>query len=392
MLVVIPAFIGSEYVGASVSLRSTAELRIAEDSAILHQMNYQVLFDSLPIGAAVFRPAVAADGGPDGYIVEANAALKKTTEGIPLPYTEPCSVVWPSFARQEKLRDGISQVASGALNAKCEFFSPALGKHLDVSLAPLPGGRVLAMVADQTDARIHEKQVLELNDQLHRTIAHQSDFIAKLIDDVQHFNQATADIVECHLEQISQLLPQLPDAAAPLIADALAALYRTLHQMLRYHNVANLPFKELSLVYPAEIVTRLVESLSNRYPDITFHVGSLPAVVASQEVLASILEQLVAMLARLPVTAAPARVEVGSQANFLDTTLYVAGWGFDTEQLFIEIPEEKQSLDWTHTSDLDMAPVRRMVTKHGGDLCIAQTEDRLGVQLSFTIGAPTSPT
>ena len=244
------------------------------------------------------------------------------------------------------------------------------------------------MVSDQTELRINEHKVLALNDQLQRTLAGQSKHMANILEDIQHFNQATADIVETHLEQLRQVIPKLKEDDAAVLSAVSAGLYQNLNQMLRYHNVANMPFSETSLLYPAEVVTRLLEALGNRFPDICFQVGSLPGVVANREVLTSILEQLMVSLAQLPVIDGPGRIAVGSHRDFLSTNITVSGWGFDSGQIFLETPAERQKLDWTITSDLDLATARRMVTKHGGDLFIGPTEDSAGVELSFSIGSP----
>lgn len=389
VLYVTPAFDGCKYIGAIIVVRSTEDVRTAEDSSIYYQMHYQILFDSLPIGAAVFRPAIAADGGADAYIVTANPALKKAVDGLPLPFNEPCSVAWPSFMQQTALRTAMADAATSGTPVRAEFFSPAIGKSLEVYLTQLPAGRILCMLIDQTEQRMSEQKVLALNDQLQRTLAGQSHYVHAVLEDIQHFNQAIADIVETHLESIRTVIAKVPAKDAEELSVASSGLYQSLNQMLRYHNVANLPFKDSALVYPSEVVARLLEPLGNRFPAISFSIAALPGVVASREILASIVEQLMVSLAQLPVETAPGRIEVGSQQDFTATSITVSGWGFDTSSIFIEIPPEKQPLDWTLTSDLDLAPVRQMITKHGGQLYIAPTPDGLGVELSFSVGSPT---
>ncbi|KVP39755.1 PAS domain-containing protein [Burkholderia ubonensis] len=388
MLIATPAFQDGRFIGFAILLRSSHELRLAEESAIMHQQNYQVLFDSLQIGVAVFRPAVASDGGPDWYVTETNVAFKRLLEGLVMPYTEPASVVWPSFLAQDRLRDGISQVLAGAPTYRCELFSPALGKHFEVSLSAMPAGRMLAMFADLTDVRIHEQQVLALNDQLQRNLTQQSEYLQSVLDDIINYHQAVTDVSEAQLERILGVVSDLPSGCTE-INEACSELYRLLHYVSRYHNTFNLSYRDNALVYPAEVVTRLLVSLTNRYPDITFNLGSLPGLVASPEVLTCIIEQLMVSLATLPRAEGAARIEVGGHGDFLSTGIYVAAWGFDFTPLFIEIPEEMLPLDWTLTSDLNLAVVRRMVTEHGGSLCLGPSGDNLGVKLSFTIGTPT---
>lgn len=383
-----PAFNDETFEGFIIVVRNTADVQSAVNSAIYYQMHYQILFDTVPIGVGVFRPSIASDGSVDGYMLESNAAFKKAVEGMTLPVNEPLSTVWPTFFQQDALRDAFSETLSTGHPVRCDFFSPALGKHFEGVLAPLPGGRLLGMVTDQTELRLNEHKVLALNDQLQRTLAGQSKHMANILEDIQHFNQATADIVETHLEQLRQVIPKLNEEDAEVLSTVSAGLYQNLNQMLRYHNVANMPFNETALLHPAEVVTRLLEALGNRFPDICFQVGSLPGVVANREVLTSILEQLMVSLAQLPVLDGPARIAVGSHRDFLSTNITVSGWGFDSGQIFLETPTERQKLDWTITSDLDLATARRMVTKHGGDLYIGPTEDGTGVELSFSIGSP----
>lgn len=289
---------------------------------------------------------------------------------------------------QQKLRDTISASIGSGKPVRCDFFSPALGKHIEVSFAQLPGGRILCMVIDQTELRLNEQKVLALNDQLQRTVSKHTEVVTRLLDDIQNFNQATADVVEMHLDELKRLMPELPEEAAATVNTAACGLYQCLNQMLRYHNVAHLPFKETSLVHPAEVVTRLLEPVGNRFPEVAFAIGSLPGVVSNREILANVIEQLMVSLAQLPVDAPPGRIEISSQLDFLSTNISVSGWGFDTSSIFLETPAERQLLDWTLTSDLDLATVRRIVVKHGGELYIGPTTDGEGVELSFSIGTP----
>lgn len=247
---------------------------------------------------------------------------------------------------------------------------------------------MLCILLDQTELRMNEKNVLGLSDQLQRTITTHAIYMSRVLEDIQNFNQATADMVEAHLDELKELAQKLPDNEAAVVTATAGGLYKCLSQMLRYHNVGHLPFKETVLLFPSEVVTRLLEPLGNRFPEVAFSVGSLPGVVSNREVLTNILEQLMVTLAGLPVDAAPGRIEVSSQPDFLTTNITVSGWGFDTSPVFLETPGERQALDWMLTSDLDLATVRSMVAKHGGELFIGPTPDGAGVELSFSIGSP----
>ena len=390
VLYITPSFHENEYLGAIIVIRSTADVRNAENASIYYQMHYNVLFDTLPIGVAVFRPSIAADGGADGYLQTVNPALRKIAEGIPLPFNEPCSSVWPSFTQQSKLREAISTAVGNGTPVRSEFFSPALGKHLEVILAQLPGGRILCMVVDHTELRMNEQKVLALSDQYQRTVVNHTEYVRKVLEDIQSFNQVTADVVEMHLDEIKRLIPDVPAEVGAVLHDAACGMYLCLNQMLKYHNVAHLPFKETTLVHPAEVVTRLLEPVGNRFPEVSFSIGSLPGVVSNREILANIIEQLMVSLASLPVETPPARIEVSSRRDFLSTNITVSGWGFDTSPIFFETPTERHLMDWTVTSDLDLATTRRIVGTHGGEVFIGPTTDGAGVELSFSIGTPTA--
>jgi PAS domain-containing protein len=387
ILIAMPAFRDGQYVGHTVGFRSSTEIRLAEESAILHQHNYQVLFDNLMSGVSVCRLAVSSDGGPDAYVVEANPAFKRMMDGLPIPYTEPCSVAWPSFTSHDKLRDGIAKVTSGEPNYHCQIFFPELGKYFHVILAALSAGRFLLIFKDQTDVRSHEQQVLALNDRMQRNLAHQSKYLTGLLDDIDHFHLAAWDITEAQLEQVSKVVPNVPAPWAETLAEACTQLYRLTSQFNRYHTARSLPYQATALVQPAEIVARQLETLENRFPDITFHVGKLPAVVASPEVLDIIIGRILVTLASQRHDEA-ARIAVDSLGGFLTTGICVEATGLDCSGLFIEIPPDTQPLDWTLTSDLELATVRRMVTEHGGELLIGPAEHGDGVRLSVTIGSP----
>lgn len=388
VLYVSPAFVGEKYKGCIFVIRSTADVQQAEDTVIYYQMHYQVLFDSLPVGAAEFRPAIAADGGVDGYMTLANTTIRRMLEGVPLPFQDPCSVVWPTFLQQNQLRDTIAKALTGTPIVRCEFFSPVLGKNFEVILSPLPGGRLLALVTDLTEPRMNEQKVLALSDQLQKTIASHAACMEKLQQDIQHFNQASVDLIETHLEQVGEVIEKIGEPEATMLCQASAGLHQTLNQSIKYYNVASLPFKRTGLIYPEELIARTLELLENRFPHISFEIGRLPGIVANRDILADILEQLLVSLARLPVQGDQARIEVGSCSDFIKTYLTISGWGFDTSPIFIETPTEQQLLDWTLTSDLDLAPVRAMISMHGGELLIGPTADNLGVQLAFSIGSP----
>ena len=387
ILIAMPSFRDGQYVGHTIGFRSSSELRLAEESAILHQHNYQVMFDNLNCGVAVCRLAVSGDGGPDAYIVEANQSFKRMMDGLPLPYTEPCSVAWPSFSSHDKLRQGIGRVTSGEQTYRCQIFLPELGKHFDVILAALTAGRFLLIFNDQTDVRSHEQQVLALNDRMQRNLSHQSTYLASLLDDIDHFHMAVADLSEAQLDRILKAVTNIEPPWAEEISQATTELYRVSSQFHRYHNALGLPYRATALVHPTEIVTRVLEKLENRYPDVKFFVRKLPAVVASPEVLTSIIERILVTLAGQPHGGA-ARITIEGVGGFLTTGICVEATGLTLTSLFLEIPADTQPLDWTLTSDLELATVRRMVTEHGGELLIGQAEHGEGVRLSVTIGSP----
>ena len=388
LIIANPAFKGARFLGYIIIFRSSTELRLAEDSAIMHQQKYQALCDTLQVGVAVLRPAVSSDGGADAYLVEANPAFRKLLEGLPMPYHVPCSAAWPHFSAQDSLREAIGLIVSGSPFSRCELFAPTIGKHFEFALSALPGGRILALMSDQTDMRVHEESVLTLNDRLERSLARQSDNLGQILQDIGSFNQATTDVVESYLDRVRDIGHQMQGPFAAELTETAAQLNRTLQQMLRYHEVPNLPYNESKLVYPNDLIARLATSLTKRYPHVSFNLTSLPAVVASVEVLTNIVEQLLVSVASLPVEGA-ARVEVGGHSDFLNTGLYVAAWGFASDALFVEIPGDDQVLDWTMTSDLDLAVVRRMVANHGGNIFIGPTDDGAGIKMSVTIGTPT---
>jgi PAS domain-containing protein len=387
ILMAIPAFRDGQYVGHTIIFRSVTEIRLAEESAILHQQNYEVLFDNLQCGVAVCRLAVSGDGGPDAYVVEANPGFKRMMDGLPLPYTEPFSVAWPSFSTHDKLRLGIAKVTSGEQSYQCQIFLPELGKHLDVTLAALSAGRFQLVLSDQTDVRSHEQQVLTLNDRMQRNLAHQSKYLTSMLDDIDYFHMAVRDVFEAYLDEVAQAAPKLPPPYGQTVSDACTKLYRVSSQFNRYHMARSLPYQATTLVNPTEIAKKLLETLENRYPDIRFQVGALPAVVASQEVLTSIIERILVTLASQRREAA-ARIVVDGVGGFLTTGVCVEAMGIDCTSLFLEIPPDTQPLDWTLTSDLELATVRRMVTEHGGELLIGPAAQGEGVRITVTVGSP----
>jgi hypothetical protein len=338
-------------------------------------------------GVSVCRLAVSSDGGPDAYVVEANPAFKRMMDGLPIPYTEPCSVAWPSFTSHDKLREGIAKVTSGEQGYQCQIFFPELGKYFHVILAALSAGRFFLIFKDQTDVRSHEQQVLALNDRMQRNLACQRQYLTSLLDDIDHFHMAAGDISEAQLEQVAKVVPNVPPPWAEALSDACTELYRLTSQFTRYHTARSLPYQPTALVQPAEIVARQLETLENRFPDVKFHVGKLPAVVASQEVLTLIIERILVTLASQHHDEV-ASITVDSLGGFLTTGICVEATGIDCSKLFIEIPPDTQPLDWTLTSDLELATVRRMVTEHGGELFIGPAEHGEGVRLSVTIGSP----
>lgn len=383
-----PSIEGGNVVGFIMLLRSAAELKLTEESAQLHQQNYQVLLDTLNIGVAVFRPAVSpVDGGADAYLVEANAAFKKMFEGVSLPYNEPCSVVWPSYTSQPSLREGMVVVFAGGGNYRFDFFSSVLCKYLAVNLAALPGGHILATFSDQTETRLNENQVLQLNDQLQRTLGKQSAHLAFLLQDIEQVNAVTADQVQGALEHANRLIEKLPPDQQVEASALLAQVDNTLSATQTYYEAARLPYKDNYLVYTDEIFNKLQPKLTEKFPTVRFVTGKLPALVASPKVMEQVMERLLSRIASMPSVGA-ARVEVGEHTDFLSAGIYVAAWGFDTENLFVELPNLAQPLDWSLSGDLDLATIRRMVVEHGGQMSLVATDDGGGFRIFFTIGSP----
>jgi hypothetical protein len=171
------------------------------------------------------------------------------------------------------------------------------------------------------------------------------------------------------------------------VAQSCTELYRVRSQFGKYHTARSLPYQATTLVQPADIVKRLLETIENRYPDIRFQVGALPAVVASPEVLTSIIERILVTLASQRREEA-ARIVVDGASGFLTTGVCVEAMGIDCTSLFLEIPPDTQPLDWTLTSDLELATVRRMVNEHGGELLIGPAEQGEGVRITVTVGSP----
>ncbi|MBU9200159.1 PAS domain-containing protein [Burkholderia multivorans] len=387
LVVVTPVYDDSALLGYAITFRSTKELKLTQSSAVMHQQNYQALFDNLQMGVAIFRAAVASDGGPDGYMLEANPAFKRLFDGLPLPYTEPASAVWPSFFSQDQLRDRLTQLLDGKTqSARCDVFSPALGKNLDVALALMPDRRILFMVSDQTEARLHEQQVQALNERLQRNLSRQNDYMTRVLSDASHFHEAASDLASAELENLMREAGKLPEPCNETISRACSALYHVVSQINRYHATDALSYKQTSLIYPVDIVRGIYGVMENRFPDVEFAIRDMPSVVANKEALTAILEQLIQSLASLPPKTA-ARLEVGAQRDFATCGIYVSVVGVDYSSLVLEVPETRELLDWTLTSDLDLAVARRMIEMHSGSLYV-EPEPPDGVRLFFTVGAP----
>lgn len=387
LLVVTPVYDDETLLGYTITFRSTKELKLIQSSAVLHQQNYQALFDTVQLGVAIFRAAVAADGGPDGYMLEANPAFKRLFEGLPLPYTEPASAVWPSFFSQTALREKLGRLLDGsAQSVRCDVFSPALGKNLDIAMAIMPDRRILFMVSDQTETRLQEQQIQALNERLQRNMTRQNDYMVRVLSDAAQFHEAAADLAGAELEHLMVAVGKLSGPESETITRASEALYHVFTQINRYHTTDGYSYKQTALVYPVEIVRAIYAVMENRFPDIEFVIHDMPSVVANKDALSSILEQLIQSLASLPSRAA-ARIEVGAQTDFTTSGIYISAVGLDFSSLLVEVPPTRELLDWTVTSDLDLAVARRMVEMHCGSLYI-EPEGPDGVRLFFTVGAP----
>lgn len=379
-LVVSPSFAENGYRGALLVFRSLSEIKLLQSAALLAKQDFRVLFDNLPCAAAIFKPIPgAAPGTTEGLLLACNAPFRQLFEGVYEPPTTLADFVRMDFVRVPELRDGIAQLQAHGDRVRLQFFAPTVNRHVDVTLAWLPDDRFLTLVHDFTEQQLYADQVLQLNDQLRLQGAQQRSALSAGIAERDRFIEAAADQVACCVSR-----------AGDGGSNDLAGLQALARQLVDYSATASLPYEQSDLICTQDLVQSLLSRYRERHAAVSWETARLPWLMASPTVLDEILRRLLDRLLLLPLqpTVESARIAVRGLSEFLTSGLRLEVAGLDATSLLLEVPEQMQPLDWTISSDLILATIRRMVTTHGGLLSVGPGPAG-GFSIAFTLGTPT---
>lgn len=349
------------------------DMKLAERAAYQSKLGYTLLVEGLPIGVAVIQGYMTHDGLPDGRVLEANPAFHKFFSGADVQHSLLSN--WPQLKNQPKLLTGVSR----ALTSSTPFTYDLPGGKLCLRILPIEDSRFYLLVNDSAEQKRNEQQVLLLNDQLNRSLADYKARTESITDDVNQF-------IHVSVEQLQMALEDLTESSVAKTVEKLEYI-RTC--MLQYAHATLLPY-HTKLEDLREIVPKVLNQVYEQHgePNVMVSSTPLPKLVLSRSVLESILRRLLDVVLTCEKVSI-STVQVGVDQEFLDTKVYVFASGFDFSHLFLDEPptDEEVSLDWSQSSNLALAIVRRMVNFHGGSLSWSR-EASLSLKISFTLGAP----
>lgn len=364
-------FAGIFFVSENAASQKKAEF---DNFAALSQ--YRKLINHLPIGVLLCEGWFEEDGRPQFRVLEANAAAHKIYEDeAQVAQAEPDKFM--SFFEQDPaLQAGLSRIITKGDPFKYEFHHPYLGKTLSCMFAGIDA-KFIWLIYDVTDKNTTETQILHINDSLRRLKEQQQQRLECLQQDTNMFMMTVADLLQPPLEKISEVNANLWMPQNCPISQAINEIQGVLEKMLKYVNFSQVPASK-KLINLDTVALELIETVKDRAPDVTFKVEPLPRLITSQLMCHSIFT--CTLQALLPLASKECVIRFSFDASSMQPLVFVAATGIDESGLLLQCaPSTWEDLDWTITSNLELAQARRLSSKNGGSLKVRKLGDELQI-------------
>lgn len=388
---------GDVFQGALIDI---TEHTRAQRALKAREAQYRALFEHMPLGV-VYGRLWPEEGQPaDLVLLEANPCMEAVL-GMP-PHTllgHPLRDVFPELHRSSP--ESVARIAAIAQQGegldRFQVHLATTARWLDFSVFSVDEGHFIATVADITDRRCYEDDILRINDHLRQQVLEQTRQLQEAVQDTETFIfkvamrlraqlQAQADLLEGVL---AENLPQRIDLLVGRVKAGLIQDMILLHGAIAYLRASAQPM-EPTLVSVTEVVQYLVDKYRQEYPLVHFEVGELPFITAVPAVVQTIFRHLIDNACKFSVHTAEPVVAIGVQRGVGDVTFFVRDNGMGlplsgAERLFL--PYETFHAAGPPSVGVGLALVRRLAQRHGGKTW-AQANPDGGATFFVTMGPP----
>lgn len=349
--------------GLVTTLVDQSDLHLAEQDAYHAQQRTRLMFDALPIPAAVLHCSYGDDGALDVRLVECNRACMEAVGNFGMPFGVSVSSTWPVF-REVELLEKMAKLMAGGPVVKHEFFSGILGRQFELTISRYETGHALAFLTDLTELRQSQDQVFRLHSQMRGNLAETQRRADALLSDANQFMHVAVERLD---EQVSALI-ELAGQLEPPHHDRLRAVtgraQAVSEQLLRYAGVGLLPHEAPKLVNLQQVFEELGQDLLQRYPHITFRCEALPSLMLYEHALRTAAGSLLELVCAGGRGAGQLQIVVKAIPDFAETSMSLEVSGIDIEPYAAALGGAMEvDADWSYCSSLRLAVIRRVLTQ-----------------------------
>lgn len=269
-----------------------------------------------------------------------------------------------------------------------------------ITLPDRDAGAVLITLSDTTARKLAETRVLELNHQLESRVRE----VTEANQELEAFSYSVSHDLRAPLRHIAgfseKLARQLQDMGVEddksrhyltVIQSSAQRLAVLIDDLLAYsrlgrHAMRLQPVRMETLV--AEVRSMLDPEISGRA--IQWRIGPMPTVAGDESLLRQVWQNLIGNAVKYTRDADPARIEISArrEGDFWEFSVIDNGAGFDMRyagKLFGVFQRMHKASEYPG-SGIGLAIVKRIVTRHGGDV-FAEAEPGRGANFRFTLPA-----
>ncbi|WP_251343652.1 sensor histidine kinase [Haloplanus halophilus] len=369
-------------VGAAAGLlvgQRTATVERARDEAEREKARFQSLFENDPAGIAALRLDGGRDDGDRLVVESANPRFESLfapssggTLGEAVPGLD-ASVV-------ATLRERVSDDARFTTEATLETEDGR--RHFVVELVPfdegaVEGTRSYAIFQDVTDLKEAEGELERTVEQLERSNEQLQQFAYVASHDLQEPLRMVSSYVDLLASEYGDELDDEADEYIEFAVDGAQRMQAMIDDLLQYSRVHTQgeAFEETDTEAVLERVLRDLELLLSE-TDATVTYDDLPSVVADENQLGQLLQNLVSNAVEHADDGDPPTVHVGGEERADGVVLSIAddGPGIppDQQEKVFELFEQSSRDD--DGTGIGLAICQRIVNRHEGDIWIESDE------------------
>lgn len=377
-LTAIPVFYpNDDFAGMFFVTENISDMKKAELDNFTMVSSYRRLLSHLPVGVLLCEGWFTTDGRPQVKVLESNAAAKLIYEEDQRQAGSSTETLLSLIDQDPALQVGLGHIITRGEPFRHELYHPYLGKTLNCLLAGLGDEKFIWIIYDVTDKNSTESQILQINDNLRRVKELQQRRLECLMQDTNMVMMTVADLLQPPLGKISEVTSNLWMPQQTPITQAVNEIQGVLEKMLKYVNYSQVPMVK-KLTNMDEVVADLLMTWNGGQQDVEFKVEPLPRLITSHLLCQSIFT--CTLQAILPCISKGGVVRFSFDSSLMQPLIYVAARNVNEAELLLDdAPANWEDLDWTITSNLELAQARRLAGKNGGSLKIRKVDDELQI-------------